>query len=75
MPEKIDLEKILEANPHIDREELERSEELRRKLRELGIRGKQYDLAPVLGGRRVTMLDDAHADSRPIRSKRRRDTT
>lgn len=70
MSERLSPEEILRKNPQIDREELDEARELLRRLREHGAHRKDYDLVPPFGGRRVTILDDAYADPRPMRGRR-----
>ncbi len=55
MPDRIDIEEILRLNPHIDQKQLEEAIELRQKLRERGVRGAKYRLAPPFSGRRVSV--------------------
>ncbi len=77
MPEKIGLDEILATNPQVDQERLEEGRELRRHLRDLGVRPKGYGLAPPFGGRRASVHDDERDDraaARLIPSKWTRDT-
>lgn len=75
MPAPFDPSEILSRNPRIDPDELEKARELHRRLRENGVRRKEYDLAPPLGGHRVAAQDDAWVDPRLVRLRRCDDTT
>lgn len=66
MPDYVDLEEILRLNPHLDREELERSRAALRKLREGGRRNAGYRLAPPFAGRRVSVNGGGREDPRTI---------
>ena len=63
MPKEIDLEEILSQNPQIDPDKLADSREMLRKLRERGVRRKDYDLAPPFGGRRAIIQDKVRTAS------------
>jgi hypothetical protein len=67
---RLNPDEILRQNPQIDLDELDEARELLRRLRDQGSHRKDYDLVPPFGGHRVTVLDDVHADSRPIRMRR-----
>ena len=64
MPKQADLNEVLARNPHIDPGRLERAGDLLRRLREMGIRRKEYELAPPFGGRRVAVQDGTHLEPR-----------
>ncbi|MGH2587474.1 MAG: hypothetical protein ACRDJE_21365, partial [Dehalococcoidia bacterium] len=72
MPVRLDMDEILSRNPQVDREELEAMRELLSRLREQRVLRKRYDPAPI-GGRRITVRDDARADPRIVRLKPVRD--
>jgi hypothetical protein len=73
MTERLDPNRILPANPQIDPEKLEEAREMLRRLRELGVQRKGYDLMPPFGGRRVTVREDSAIEPRPVRMRRPRD--
>ena len=74
MPKDVDIEALLKANPHIDREELERSRELLQRLRSRGRRGAGYRFAPPFGGRRVAAQEGPDNDPRALRLRQSHDT-
>jgi len=45
-------------NPQIDMEEVEKSREVLRELRAVGVKPRGYRLAPIGGGKRVTIVSD-----------------
>ncbi len=67
---RLNPDDILRQNPQVDRDELNEARDMLRRLREQGAHRKEYDLVPPFGGRRVTVLDDARTDSRPVRVRR-----
>ncbi len=69
MSERFDADDVLARNPHIDREQVEEVMDLHRRLKDAGLQGKNYDLAPPFGGRRASVQDDAHSDVRIIRKR------
>lgn len=70
MHELLDVDDILSRNSQIDHKELERFREAARQLRDLGVKPKEYDLAPPFGGRRVVVRDDPRTDTRIVRLRR-----
>lgn len=71
MLRRLDLEQILAGNPQIDPEQLEEAREMHRRLRERGIRRKDYDLASPFGGHRASVQEDTGADDpRLVRLRR-----
>ena len=70
MAEKFDVDAILRANPHIDREEFERTREALEGLTlSDGTRMRQIPI-PTFGGRRVDRRQNRQADHRSIRLRR-----
>lgn len=65
MPETVELDDLLENNPHIDREKLQESMELLEALRGYGVRGRGYGLVPTFGGRRVQTVERSSDDEDP----------
>ncbi len=74
MAARFDPDEMLSRNPQIDLDRLEEGRELLRRLRENGVRRKEYDLAPPFGGRRAPIQDDAQTDPRLARLKQPDDT-
>jgi hypothetical protein len=70
MPEHLSLEDILDRNPQINRERLEESRDLLRRLRSRRDHRKGYDLVPPFGGRSANIRDDAGAESRRVKLRR-----
>jgi len=70
MPDHVDIERILEKNPRVDRHQLEGAQDMLRRLRERGVRRKGYDLAPPYGGRRVSALEDTREAPGLLRLRR-----
>jgi hypothetical protein len=64
MVKNIDLEKILEQNPHIDPELLNQALELVQKLKELGLKGSRYNLVSPYARRRVGATETSKGPSR-----------
>ena len=52
------LEKIIEANPHIDPTAIDRSRQAARQLADAGIKLGGYRLRPALGGVTIRHSDD-----------------
>jgi hypothetical protein len=67
MPEYIDISDILKANPQICPDSLEESRQMLSKLRASGTRSSGYNLAPLFGGRRVSIQEDSSEDKRTVR--------
>jgi hypothetical protein len=65
MPNHPDIDKLLRANPHIDRQQIEESMRLGAKLREFGHRKKGYNLAGP-GERRRVGLEETRSDRRSV---------
>jgi hypothetical protein len=64
MPKQVDPAEILARNPQVDPDRLERALEALRRLRDRGLRRKEYDLAPPFGGRRASVQDGARLEPR-----------
>lgn len=47
-PDYLDLDQIIERNPHVDKSTIERSEQVRKQLAEVGIELGGYHLTPGL---------------------------
>lgn len=45
MPEKLDINELLKKNPHVDGAKLKEGLAVSKRLNNLGLRGKDYDLA------------------------------
>jgi hypothetical protein len=67
----LNIEEILELNPHIDREKLEKASDLLLRLRSIKKGRSGYGLAPPFARRRISVrpLDDM--DSRTVHIRRR----
>lgn len=65
------IDEILARNPQVDPVELTDALEALQRLREMGVRRKEFGLMPVPGGRpqRHPVEDDERADARLIRSR------
>jgi len=59
MPECIDLDDILKANPQLSPESLEEYRAMLRQLRASGTKSRGYNLAPPYGGKRASIQEDA----------------
>lgn len=72
MPKRIEISEILKRNPQIVPEDLEKSREMLRKLRESGVRAHKYSLVSPFAGKRVSVskVTDAETDARTFRLKR-----
>lgn len=64
MVKNIELEKILERNPHIDPELLRQAIELVQKLEGLGVKGARYNLISPYARRRVSASESVKSNSR-----------
>jgi hypothetical protein len=71
MSEQLDVERILQNNPHISQEELANAREILRKLRESGVRAAGYRLVLPYSGRRVSTKREEKSDPRTVVLKRR----
>ena len=71
MSDRLDVEQILQANPHINQEELAHTREVLRKLRESGVRPTGYRLVLPYNGRRVAIGTDDKNDPRTVVLRRR----
>jgi hypothetical protein len=69
MPERVELEEILIQNTQIDEVELSKARELLRRLREQGVRRKDYELVPPFGGHRVSVRDEARPEPKLIQKR------
>ena len=72
MPEMPDIKDIVESNPRVDREQLERGRKLLRQVRNRRAKGSSYGLAPPTNRRRALVGVDASNDPRTIKLKNRR---
>lgn len=52
---EIDVDMLVDANPAVDRRELEKSRELLKQLRAAGVRAHGYTLAPLAAGHRLSI--------------------
>jgi len=64
MPKGTDLGEVLARNPQLDPGRLGRAMDTLDRLRGLGLRRKEYDLASPFGGRRATAQDGTHLEPR-----------
>lgn len=71
MTASMDIDDILDRNPGIDRELLEKSRELLRQLRSRGVVRKGYDLGLPSGGHRAMPSETPQADIPVVRRFRR----
>ena len=72
MPDLPSLDEIMKSNPGVDPGELEKGQELLRRLREIGARGARYKLVPPGAGRRVLVGDEVDKDPRTVHLRHRR---
>lgn len=70
MPKRIDLDEIVEKNPHVDPEKLRESMELLEELRNRGVYERGYQLVPPFSGRRIQVIDNSAEDPRTVHLKR-----
>lgn len=70
MPERFNEEDLLRRNPRVDPDLLAEGRDLLRRLREQGLRRKEYDLVPPFGGHRVSIQDDAPVEPRLVQHRR-----
>jgi hypothetical protein len=66
------IDDITEANPNVDREELEKGRELLRQLRERGVHGAGRKLASPLARRRALIDEEPSKDPRTVQLRNRR---
>lgn len=67
MNNRLDVLDLMKKNPHIDPQQLQESMELLQGLRDNGVSGRDYRLAPPCAGRRVRVIDNGTSeDSRPV---------
>ena len=67
---RIDLAEILKKNPNIDPQKLSESMRLLEELRNRGVSGRGYELAPPLGGKRAHVVGGSSEDPRIIHLNR-----
>ena len=72
MVEHLDVEEILNLNPHIKREKLQQAHDILLHLRERKVRRAGYGLAPPFSRRRVSVKTHDDSDSRTVRLTHRR---
>ena len=66
MAKKLNLEEILKNNPRVNADRLQRSRELRKRLRAAGVRGAGYNLALPFERRRVRAGTQGEEDPRTV---------
>jgi hypothetical protein len=71
MEKKLELEKILEQNPHIDSEMLKQAMEMVEKLKEYGAKGSRYKLVSPYARRRIIIANSNKKNEQEIRRSRR----
>lgn len=64
-------DELIDRNPKLDRELIQRNDEMSERLREQGVQRKGYDLVPPFGGHKVTVQDHPGADRRLVRLRRK----
>ncbi len=67
MAKRLNPDDILSRNPEIDRDQLEEAREALRRLREMGVQRKGYDVvSPFGGGHRVSVHDEKRNEPRQL---------
>lgn len=75
MAKRLSPDDILARNPEIDRDQLEEAREALRRLREMGVQRKGYDVvSPFGGGHRVSVHDEKRNEPRQLRVRPGHDT-
>ena len=71
MVKKLELEEILERNPHIDAEMLRQAIEMVEKLKKYGVKGSRYKLVSPYARRRTLIANSNKRSEQDIRRGRR----
>lgn len=63
-------DELIDRSPKLDREAIQKSDDMTEQLREQGVQRKGYDLALPFGGHRVTVQDHPSVDRRLLRLRK-----
>ncbi len=70
MGKKFDIKKLIDSNPKVDKKQLEEGLAALEELRQFGVQGAEYNLAPPFGGKLRKTAEKPSPELAKIRVRR-----